>query len=80
MIRTVYFVLRTLPAIASLNPIIYAERDWRNLVRPRLRAKIHVLMFDLLRLLLDLLHLLRIGLRRRARRIGGRILLAGCRN
>ena len=74
MIRTVDFVLRTLPAIASLNPIVRAERDCWNSVRPRLSTEIRVLLFDLLRLRLDLLHLLRI---RFDRRIAARGLLAG---
>ena len=80
MIRAECLVLRALPLIASLDPIILVEGNRRNLVRPWLGAEIRVLLFDLLRLLLDLLHLLRIGLRRRAGRGGGRILLAGCRN
>src|SRR5713101_9042714 len=75
MIRSEYFVLRPLPALASLNPITLVERDRRNFVGSRLCAKIHVLLFDLLHLLLDLLHLLRIRL---DRRIAARRLLAGC--
>src|SRR5438477_4024685 len=66
MIRTEHFVLRTRPAIASLNPKIHVERDRWNFVRPRLRFEIRVLLFDLLHVLLDLLHLLRIGLGNRA--------------
>src|SRR5438309_1383088 len=77
MIRSEYFVLRPLPALASLNPITLVERDRRNFVRSRLGFEIHVLLFDLLHLLLDLLHLLRIRL---DRRIAARCLLAGCRN
>jgi len=39
MIRTEYFVLLTLPAIASLNPIVLVERDRRNLLRLWLRIE-----------------------------------------
>src|SRR5207302_9557345 len=74
MIRSDYFVLRTLPALASLIPITLVERDRRNFVRSRLGFEIHVLLFDLLHLLLDLLHLLRI---RFDCRIAARCLLAG---
>jgi hypothetical protein len=54
-IRAEYFVLLTLPLIASLNPIILVEGSRRNLLRLWLRTKIRVLRFDLL-------NLLRIGL------------------
>src|SRR2546425_5891091 len=77
MIRSEYFVLWTLPAIASFNPKIHVECDRWNFVRSRLRFEIHVLLFDLLHLLLDLLHLLRIGLGYRA---AGRPSRAGCTN
>src|SRR5207237_2225466 len=77
MIRSEYFVLRPLPALASLNPITLVERDRWNFVGSRLCFEIHVLLFDLLHLLLDLLHLLRI---RFDCRIAARCLLAGCRN
>src|SRR6478752_4048370 len=50
-----YFILRTLPAFTSLNPITLVESDGRNLLRLWLRTKIRVLR-------LDLLHLLLIGL------------------
>src|SRR6266511_5372108 len=73
MIRAEYFVLRTLPLIASLNPIVLVEGNRRNLVRLWLRAEIRVLRFDLL-------HLLRIGLcLLPARHLCLRFLLAGCR-
>src|ERR1700731_3124088 len=71
MIRSEYFVLRTLPAIASFNSIALAERDRGNPVRSRLRAETCVLR-------LDLLHLLRIRLLDRGPRISRRVLLAGC--
>src|SRR6266404_2193129 len=73
MIRAEYFVLRTLPLIASFNPITLVERNRRNLLRLWLRTEIRVLGFDLL-------HLLRIGLLRRGPRISPRVLLAGCRD
>src|SRR5439155_1138153 len=74
MIRAEYVVLRTLPLIASLNPIVLIVRDRRNLLRLWLRAEVRVLR-------LDLLHLLRIGLGLLpARYISRRVLLAGCRN
>src|SRR6266540_6603179 len=73
MIRAEYFVLRTLPLIASLNPIVLVEGNRRNLVRLWLCAEIRVLRFDLL-------HLLRIGLGLLpARHLCLRVLLAGCR-
>jgi hypothetical protein len=55
MIRAEYFVLRTLPAIASFNPIVLIVGNRRNLLRLWLRTKIRVLR-------LNLLHLLRIWL------------------
>ena len=63
----------TLPAIASLNPIILVVGNRRNLLRLRLRTKVRVLRFDLL-------HLLRIRLLRLGPRVRLRILLAGSRN
>ena len=80
MIRAECLVLRALPLIASLDPIILVEGNRRNLVRPWLGAEIRVLLFDLLRLLLDLLHLLRIGLLCPARHVSPGVLLAGRRN
>src|SRR5436189_4935462 len=80
MIRAEYLVLRALPLIASLNPISLVEGNRRNLVRPWLGAEIRVLLFDLLRLLLDLLHLLRVGLLCPACHVSPGVLLAGCRN
>src|SRR5438445_5329902 len=71
MIRAEYVVLRTLPLVASLNPIVLIVRDRRNLLRLWLRAEVRVL-------LLDLLHLLRMRLLRRGRRISLSPLLAGC--
>src|SRR4029077_18902277 len=73
MIRTEYFVLLALPAIASFNPMILIEGNRWNLLRLWLRTKIRVLR-------LDLLHLLRLGLLRLAPRITLRVLLAACRN
>jgi hypothetical protein len=73
MIRAEYYVLRTLPLFASLNPIILIVGNRRNLLRLRLRTEIRVLRFDLL-------HLLRIRLLRLGPRIRLRILLAGSRN
>src|SRR5258708_21963820 len=73
MIRAECFVLRTLPAIASLNPIILVVGNRRNLLRLWLRTEVRVLRFDLL-------HLLRIRLLRTGPRISLRILLAGCRS
>src|SRR2546423_12338237 len=71
MIRAEHFVLRTLPPIASLNPIILVEGNRRNLLRLWLRTKVRVLR-------LDLLHLLRIRLLRLGPSISLRVLLAGC--
>src|SRR5260370_38060667 len=51
MVRTVYFVLRPLPAFASLDPIALAEGNRWNFVRPRFPAEVHMLLLDLLRLL-----------------------------
>src|SRR6266480_3730045 len=79
MIRAEYVVLRTLPLIASLNPIVLIVGNRRNLLRLWLRTKVRVLRLDLLSLRLDLLHLLRIGLLP-ARHISRRVLRAGCRN
>src|ERR1700680_2550660 len=71
-IRAEYFVLRTLPPFASLNPIALAKRDRRNLLRLWLRMKTRVLRPDLL-------NLLRLRLLRRARPFSSRVLRAGCR-
>ncbi len=57
MIRAKYFVLRTLPVIASFNPMVLIECNRRNLLRLWLRMEVRVLRFDLL-------HLLRFGLLR----------------
>src|SRR6266705_5462026 len=73
VIRAEYLVLRTLPLIASLNPIILVERNRRHLVWLWLRTKIRVLRLDLLHLLRGGLGLLPAG------HIGLRILLAGRR-
>src|SRR5690348_16172821 len=51
MIRTEYFVLATLPAIASFNPMVLVESNRLNLLRFWLRAEVCVLRFDLLHLL-----------------------------
>src|SRR5207248_2782007 len=56
-----YFILWTLPALASLNAIILVEGNRRNLLWLGLRTKTCVLR-------LDLLHLLRLGLLLCARR------------
>src|SRR5438874_74375 len=73
MIRAEYVVLRTLPLIASLNPIVLIVCDRRNLLRFWLRAEVRVLR-------LNLLHLLRIGLGLLpARHISLCVLLAGSR-
>src|SRR5437773_12478106 len=48
MIRTEYFVLLTLPAIASLNPIILVVGNRRNLLRLWLCVEFRVLLFILL--------------------------------
>src|SRR5437773_3773403 len=72
MIRAEHFVLRTLPAITSLNPIILVVGYRRNLLRLWLRTEVRVLRFDLLHLLWS--RLLRLG-----PRIGLDILLAGSR-
>src|SRR5207237_10695673 len=60
-IGTEYLILRTLPALTSLNPIVLVVSDGRNLLRLWLRTKTRVLR-------LDLLHFLRIGLGLRPRR------------
>src|ERR1700730_11033613 len=73
MIRAEYFVLWTLPPIASLNTIVLVERDRRSLLRLWLCMKIRVLR-------LDLPHLLRLRLLRRPHPFSSRVLLAGCRN
>src|SRR5437763_4956897 len=73
MIRAEYFVLRTLPAFASLNPTALIKRNRRNLLRLWLRTEVRVLRFDLL-------HLLRIRLLRLGPHISLRVLLAGWRN
>src|SRR5947207_1083667 len=58
MIRTEHFVLRTLPAITSFDPIVLVESNRRNLLRLWLCTKGRVLRFDLLHLLrVRLLHL-----------------------
>src|SRR5439155_10261164 len=80
MIRAEYVVLRTLPLIASLNPIVLIVGNRRNLLRLWLRTKVRVLRLDLLSLRLDLLHLLRVRFLRRGRRTSRRVLRAGCRN
>src|SRR6266513_476917 len=59
MIRTEYFVLRTLPAITSFDPIVLVESNRRNLLRLWLCTEGRVLRFDLL-------HLLRVRLLHRA--------------
>src|SRR2546422_1514239 len=69
-IRSEYFVLRPLPAFASLNPTALVKRNRRNLLRFWLRTEVRVLRFDLL-------HLLRIGLLRLGPHISLRVLLAG---
>src|SRR5438034_5473129 len=51
MIRAEYFVLRTLPLFASLDPIILIECNRRNLLRLWLRMEARVLRFHLLYLL-----------------------------
>src|SRR5262249_16537169 len=51
VIRTEYFVVRTLPAIASFNPMVLVESNRWNLLRFWLRTKVLVLRFDLLHLL-----------------------------
>src|SRR5439155_21605543 len=71
IIRAEYFVLRTLPAITSFNPIILVEGNRRNLLRLWLCTEVRVLRFDLL-------HLLRVRLLRLSARIGLHILLATC--
>src|SRR5438552_2276205 len=73
MIRTEYFVLRTLPAITSFDPIVLVESNRRNLLRLWLCTKGRVLRFDLL-------HLLRVRLLHRAHPYGPLILLAGWRS
>src|SRR5207249_5145644 len=70
MIRTEYFVSRTLPLFASLNPIILVVGNRRNLLRLWLRTEVRVLRFDLL-------HLLWSRLLRSGARISLRILPAG---
>src|SRR5262245_36740044 len=47
-IRTEYFVLRTLPRFASLNPAVLVKSNRLNLLRFWLRAKIRVLRLDFL--------------------------------
>jgi len=49
----------TLPAIASLDPIILVVGNCRNLLRLRLRTKVRMLRFNLLNLLR--IRLLRLG-------------------
>src|SRR5438552_15431177 len=72
-IRAEYFVLRTLPAFASLNPTALVKRHRRNLLRFWLRTEVRVLRFYLL-------HVLRFGLLRLGPHISLRVLLAGWRN
>src|SRR5437762_11146667 len=69
-IRAEYFVLRTLPAFASLNPTALIKRNRRNLLRLWLCTEVRVLRFDLL-------HLLRVRLLRCACRFNS---LAGWRS
>jgi hypothetical protein len=71
MIRAEYFVLLTLPAITSLNPIILVVGNCWDLLWLWLRTEVRVLRFNLLQLL-------RIRLLRPGHRICLRILLAGC--
>src|SRR5262249_743450 len=73
VIRTEYFVVRTLPAIASFNPMVLVESNRWNLLRFWLRAKVRVLRFDLL-------HLLRSRLLRLGFRISLHVLLDACRS
>ena len=73
MVGAIYFVLRPLPLLASLDPIARVECDRRNLLRLWLRMKVLVLC-------LDLLHLLRIRLLRCGGRINRRLCLAGLGN
>src|SRR5262249_52836935 len=56
MIRTEYFVLRTLPALAAFDPIVRVECHGRSNIWFRLGFETSVLLFDLLNLLC--LHLL----------------------
>ncbi len=72
-IRPEYFVLRTLPRFASLNPAILVKRNRLNLLRLRLCTEVRVLRFDLLHLLW--FWLFRLGSRRSLRG-----LLAGWRS
>src|SRR6476619_536701 len=73
-IRAEYFILRTLPALTSLNAIVLVVSDGRNLLRLWLRTKTRVLR-------LDLLHFLLIGLLfRPGRYIGLSLLMGGCRH
>src|SRR5206468_7035364 len=73
MIGAEYFVSRTLPLFASLNPIILVVGNRRNLLRLWLRTEVRVLRFNLL-------NLLRIRLLRLRPCVSLRILLACCRD
>src|SRR5262245_34079783 len=72
-IRTEHFILLTLPAIASFNPMVLVESNRLNLLRLWLRAEVRALRFGLL-------HLLRSRLLHLGPRISLRVLLAGCRS
>src|SRR5205085_52471 len=73
MVRTEHLVLLTLPAIASLNPVVLVESNRWNLLRFWLRAEVRVLRFDLL-------HLLRSRLFYLGSRISLHVLLIGYRS
>src|SRR4029453_3349709 len=47
-IRAEYFVLRTLPLFASLNPTVLVKGNRLDLLRLRLRTEVRGLRFDLL--------------------------------
>src|ERR1700757_787603 len=72
MIRTEYFVLVALPALASFNPMVLVESNRRNLLWLWLCTETRVLR-------LDLLNLLRIRLRL-GPRFSLRVLLTHCRS
>src|ERR1043166_7693175 len=73
MIRTEYFVLLTLPAIASFNAMVLVESNRLNLLRLWLRAEVCALRFDLL-------HMLRSRLVHGALSLSLHVLLASCRS